>query len=76
MPRPRASADRKLLQIKLPTRSFERLEAMRERTQAPSLGDVVLRALRLYDACLDEMGTGATVWIEKDDGTRIKAFLQ
>lgn len=75
MARPRKAPGHRLLQAKLPTAMYDRLLSLKDRTDAPNNAEVLGRALRLYEACIDEMGQDATIWIEGADGTKIKAFL-
>ena len=55
----------KRLQLELPDRSFERLEQMKERTEAASYAEVVRQALRLYEDMLDEARRGAEFMVRR-----------
>ncbi len=47
------------VQMEMPPRSMERLEALKIRTEATSYAEVVKNALRLYEAMIDEVEQGA-----------------
>ena len=57
------------LQIVLPQPSFDRLEAIKEETEAASYAEVIRRALRLYEGLLAETREGGKLVVLRDDGS-------
>ncbi|WP_141402586.1 hypothetical protein [Stappia indica] len=57
------------LQLALPERSFTRLEAIKEATEAASFAEVVRRALRVYEGLIAETADGSEVLVRRTDGT-------
>lgn len=57
------------LQLALPERSFDRLEAIKEATEAASFAEVVRRALRVYEGLLAETHDGSTLIVRRQDGS-------
>ena len=48
--------------------SFERLNKLRDKIEATSHAEVIRRALRLYEAMIDEVDKGNEVSIKSADG--------
>ena len=57
------------LNIDLPPRSSERLERLKEMTEASSYVEVIRNAIRLYEALVMEGANGNTIMIREKDGT-------
>jgi hypothetical protein len=68
MPRPARveSKDLKRVQMDMPPRSLERLKALQVKTEAASYAEVVRNALQLYEALIEEVDAGKTIYAEKD----------
>lgn len=69
--RAKSAADRDRLHLALTPRQKERLEFLREATEAPSNTDVIRNALRLYDALVQEVQNGNEVLVRDKDGNLI-----
>lgn len=57
------------LQLALPERSFERLEAIKDATEAASLAEVVRRSLRIYEGLIAETNDGSKLFVRRKDGS-------
>lgn len=57
------------VQMDLPARSFERLERLRDVTEAASYAEVMRNALRLYEAMITEVEAGNAILIKRGDVT-------
>lgn len=57
------------LQLVLPERSIERLEAIKEATEATSYAEVLRHSLRIYEGLLAERDEGNELVIRRKDGT-------
>lgn len=68
MPRPRKDRDTSRLNLELTKQTRDRLEELRERSEADSLTEVIRRALAVYDAVLEHYGTGGKVLLRDKDG--------
>lgn len=64
-----ATPPRKRFQLDFAPQSSERLERLKELTEAASYAEVVANALRLYEFVIDEGGHKARLVVQKDDGT-------
>jgi len=53
----------KSVTLHLPIRAYRRLESLKSETEAKTYTEVVARALRLYEACVESELGGATVKI-------------
>lgn len=56
------------VQIELPPSSYERLHALKERTEAASNAEVIKSALRVYEAMVERQAAGARIFITDKDG--------
>lgn len=56
------------LQLVLPEASFNRLENMKEATEASSYSEVIRRALRILEGLVAESEAGNTVVVRRPDG--------
>ena len=63
------------LQLVLPEQSVDRLEALKEVTEAASYAEVIRRALRLYEGLLAETEAGGDILVRRQDGTEEKVPL-
>lgn len=62
------------LQVVLPPKAYQRLEALVELTEASSMAEVIREALRLYEAVMQEADLGASVEIVRSNGERVKVL--
>jgi hypothetical protein len=77
MPSARESATSGLrrVQMDMPAKSFERLERLRDVTEAASYAEVMRNALRLYEAMIDEVEAGHEIMIKRGGVTApLKVF--
>jgi len=56
------------VQLELPDKAFERLQNLRDKTEAASYAEVMKNALRLYEALIQEAEAGNTVCVKSADG--------
>lgn len=56
------------VQMDLPERSFERLKALKEKTEAVSYAEVLKNALKIYEAIIQEIDSGNEIMIKQKDG--------
>lgn len=76
MPRPASKEARVRLNLDLPERVRERLERVRELSEADSLTEVIRRALTVYDTLLTTTREeGAKIKIHNSDGTISDLFI-
>ena len=59
------------VQLELPESSMERLQALKEKTEATSYAEVIKNSLRLYEALIKEAEGGNQVCIKSADGSEI-----
>jgi metal-responsive CopG/Arc/MetJ family transcriptional regulator len=59
------------VQIELPEASFERLNRLKEKTEASSYAEVLKNALRLYEALVLEAEAGNEISIKEKSGDRV-----
>lgn len=57
------------IQMELPPTSYNRLIALKEKTEAASYAEVLKNALRLYESLIDRHEGGARLYIKNPDGT-------
>ena len=62
------------IQLDLPDKAVERLQALKAKTEAISYAEVIRNALRLYEAVVEEAEAGSTFQLKLRDGT-IKEYL-
>lgn len=67
-------AKTKRVQLDLPERSMERLQALRDKTEASSYAEVLKSSLRLYEAVIKEAESGNRFLVEEPSG-RQKEFI-
>lgn len=56
------------VQVDLPPSSYERLNALKERTEATSNAEVIKAALRVYEAMVERQAAGARIFIADKNG--------
>ena len=59
------------VQLELPPQAMERLQRLKEKTEAASYAEVIRNALRLLEALVDEHEKGAEFTLRKPDGETI-----
>ena len=57
------------VQMDMPAKSFERLERLRNVTEAASYAEVMRNALRLYEALISEVEVGHEILIKRGSVT-------
>lgn len=76
MPRPASTEPKVRLNLELPERVRERLERVREMSEADSLTEVIRRALTVYDTLLTTtVEDGGKILIQTPDGETKELFL-
>ncbi len=58
------------VQLELSEKSFGRLQALKETTEAASYAEVIRNALRLYEGLIREEQAGNTLSIQTKDGKK------
>lgn len=59
------------VQLELPPQAMERLQQLKEKTEAASYAEVIRNALRLYEALIQEADRGAEFQVKEPDGTSV-----
>jgi Arc/MetJ-type ribon-helix-helix transcriptional regulator len=59
------------VQLEMPPQAMERLQRLKERTEAASYAEVIRNALRLFEALVDEHEKGAEFSLKKSDGETV-----
>lgn len=59
------------VQLELPPQAMERLQQLKEKTEAASYAEVIRNALRLYEALIQEAERGAEFQVKEPDGTAV-----
>jgi hypothetical protein len=59
------------VQLEMPPQAMERLQRLKERTEAASYAEVIRNALRLFEALVDEHEKGAEFSLKRPDGETI-----
>ena len=54
--------------LALPERSMQRLDGLKARTDAASIGEVIKNALMTYESIVDHLSKGATFFIRLPNG--------
>lgn len=57
------------VQLELPPPAMERLQSLKERTEAASYAEVIRNALRLYEAVIGEAERGGEFAVRNADGS-------
>ena len=56
------------VQLEMPPQAMERLQKMKDRTEAASYAEVIRNALRLLEALVDEHEKGSDFFLKRADG--------
>ena len=56
------------VQLELPPQAMERLQRLREKTEAASYAEVIRNALRVFEALVDEHAGGAEFSLKRPNG--------
>lgn len=76
MSRPKTTHTQKHLQIDVGQRTFDRLQRLKEVTEAGRYADVITNALRIYDSVVTDVLNGYQVIARKgDDEVRYKVLI-
>jgi Arc/MetJ-type ribon-helix-helix transcriptional regulator len=59
------------VQLEMPPQAMERLQKLKERTEAASYAEVIRNALRLFEALVDEHAKGAEFSLKRQDGETV-----
>lgn len=57
------------VQLEMPPQAMERLQRLKDKTEAASYAEVLRNALRLYEALIAEADRGAELSVRSPDGT-------
>ncbi len=65
------------VQLELPPQAMERLQRLKDRTEAASYAEVIRNALRLFEALVEEHEKGSDFFLKRPDGevVQYKIFL-
>ena len=65
------------VQLEMPPQAMERLQRLKERTEATSYAEVIRNALRLFEALVEEHEKGSEFALKRSDGETLayKIFL-
>ena len=69
MARPKTSHPRKRLNLDIPAKTYDKVVALRDRTEAESLTEIVRRSTSLLEFAVDAKERGARFIIRNFDGT-------
>jgi len=59
------------VQLEMPPQAMDRLQRLKDRTEAASYAEVIRNALRLFEALVDEHEKGAEFSLKKPDGETV-----
>ena len=59
------------VQLEMPPQAMERLQRLKERTEAASYAEVIRNALRLFEALIDEHEKGAEFSLKRSNGESV-----
>lgn len=62
----------KRVQLEMQQKSYDRLQLMKEKTEASSYAEVLKNALRLYEAIIDQYDAGRRLYLKDKDGTLVE----
>ena len=65
------------VQLEMPPQAMERLQKLKDRTEAASYAEVIRNALRLFEALVEEHDKGSDFFLKRPDGevVQYKIFL-
>ena len=56
------------VQLELADKSFERLNALKDKTEASSYAEVMKNALRLYESIINQYDAGKRLYLKDENG--------
>jgi len=59
------------VQLEMPPQAMERLQRLKERTEAASYAEVIRNALRLFEALIEEHAKGSEFALRRADGETV-----
>jgi Arc/MetJ-type ribon-helix-helix transcriptional regulator len=59
------------VQLEMPPQAMDRLQRLKERTEAASYAEVIRNALRLFEALIEEHGKGSEFALRRADGETV-----
>ena len=59
------------VQLEMPPQAMDRLQRLKERTEAASYAEVIRNALRLFEALVEEHAKGAEFALRRADGETV-----
>ncbi|MBX3494471.1 MAG: ribbon-helix-helix protein, CopG family [Parvibaculum sp.] len=59
------------VQLEMPPQAMERLQQLKDKTEAASYAEVIRNALRLYEALIAEAERGAEFQVKEPDGVAV-----
>lgn len=62
----------KRVQLELPEKAYNRLTALKDKTEAASYAAVIASALKLYEALVDDAEKGGELFLKTADGGEVK----
>lgn len=60
------------VQLEMPPQAMERLQKLKDRTEAASYAEVIRNAMRLYEALVEEHEKGAELSLRRADGETVQ----
>lgn len=66
------SAKTTRVQLELPEKSYERLNLLKEKTEAASYAEVLKNALRLYESIINQVDSGKRLYVSDKDGKMVE----
>jgi len=60
------------VQLEMPPQAMERLQKLKDRSEAASYAEVIRNALRLYEALVEEHEKGAEFSLKRPDGETVQ----
>jgi Arc/MetJ-type ribon-helix-helix transcriptional regulator len=60
------------VQLEMPPQAMERLQKLKDRTEAASYAEVIRNALRLFEALVEEHEKGAEFSLKRADGENVQ----
>jgi hypothetical protein len=63
------------VQLELPPQSYERLNSLKDKTEASSYAEVLKNALRLYESLIAQQDAGRRLYVKGDDGVMVEYAL-
>jgi hypothetical protein len=59
------------VQLEMPPQAMERLQKLKDRTEAASYAEVIRNALRLFEALVDEHANGSEFFLKRANGETV-----